>query len=45
MTHREVQQIAKDAMDFLRQNIHAGMTLEEVRRSATHGAIMRVQSF
>lgn len=31
MTHREVQQIAKDAMDFLRQNIHAGMTLEEVR--------------
>ena len=31
MTHKEVQQIAKDAMEALRRNIHAGMTLKEVR--------------
>ena len=31
MTHKEVQQIAKDAMDALRRNIRAGMTLKEVR--------------
>ena len=27
----EVQQIAKDTMEALRQNIHAGMTLNDVR--------------
>ena len=31
MTHKEVQQIAKDTMEALRQNIHAGMTLNDVR--------------
>ena len=31
MTHKEVQQIAKDTMEALRQNIHAGMTLDDVR--------------
>ena len=31
MTHKEVQQIAKDTIEALRQNIHAGMTLDDVR--------------
>ena len=31
MTYAEVQQTAKDTIQFARQNIHAGMTLKEVR--------------
>lgn len=31
MTHKEVQKIAKDTMDFLRQKIHSRMSLREVR--------------